>query len=147
MIHRLKYRNQLILAEPIGKLLGNTLTKKLVDFHPDLIIPVPLHITRLRQRSYNQALEIARPLAHQSGIPLDTATLLRIRATSPQQGLSAEDRRKNLRQAFKVSSSIAGKRVLLIDDVLTTGETARACSKALVAAGANEIRVVVFGRA
>ncbi len=146
-IQGLKYRNQLYLAKPLGQLLEEKIDNNCDDFEPDIIIPVPLHIKRLRQRNYNQALELARPLSKRTGLPVDISTLIRHRPTIPQQGLSARERKRNLRNAFSVSSAIPGQNILLIDDVITTGETVRACAKTLIDAGASEVRIAAVGRA
>lgn len=146
-IHRLKYRGQLTLARPLGDLVLTSLTERDKAFIPDKIIPVPLHIKRLRKRGYNQALEIARPIAKGLNVPLDVKMLQRVRHTPHQQGLSAKDRRKNLRNAFTLTSKPVAEKILLIDDVMTTGETLRECSRTLKNSGAQEIRVAVAGRA
>jgi ComF family protein len=146
-IHRLKYRNQLTLAEPLGELLVKTVTASDNHFVPDRIIPVPLHIKRLRQRGFNQALEIARPIARRMKVPVDTTLLQRVRETPHQQGLSATERRSNLRDAFSVTTKVPASKILLVDDVMTTGETVRECSRTLKAGGAIELQVAVVGRA
>lgn len=147
MIHRLKYRNQVILAESLSHIAINAFQKELTDYQPNLIIPVPLHLRKLRKRTYNQAIEIARPISRHLETPLDNKVLVRHKNTMPQQGLTADARRTNLRKAFFVMNSVKDKKILLADDVMTTGETVRACSKALVKAGAKEVRVVVIARA
>jgi ComF family protein len=146
-IHQLKYRNQLTLAKPLGQLLGKIVAAKDNAFVPDCIIPVPLHPDRLRGRGYNQALEVARPIARQLGSPIDTTLLQRSRNTQQQQGLSAIERKRNLRDAFSLVSKISTLKVLLIDDVMTTGETVRECSRTLLAGGVAEVQVAVVGRA
>ncbi|MBE0575968.1 MAG: ComF family protein [Desulfuromonadales bacterium] len=146
-IHKLKYRNRLALAKPLGQLLGKSIVAAGNGFAPDRIIPVPLHPRRLRQRGYNQALEVARPIAQQSGLLLDTTLLQRTRNTPQQQGLSATERRSNLRNAFTLTSRAPALRILLIDDVMTTGETVRECSRTLLAGGIDEVQVAVVGRA
>jgi ComF family protein len=146
-VQRLKYRGQLTLAKPLGQRLGKTLAGSGDSFAFDLIVPVPLHPNRLRARGFNQALEVARPIARQMSIPLDAALLQRIRKTPQQQGLSASARRSNLHNAFALTSKPSKLRILLIDDVMTTGETVRECSRTLVAGGAEEVQVAVVGRA
>lgn len=146
-LQRLKYRNQLALAKPLGQLLGNRLPQESESFAPHCVIPVPLHKKRLRQRGYNQALEIARPVARRLGIPIELDLLHRVRQTPPQQGLSATGRGSNLRNAFNLCAPAAGLRILLVDDVMTTGETVRECCRILLAGGAQEIQVAVVGRA
>jgi len=146
-IHKLKYRQQLFLAKPLGELLARSLADDLSAFRPDVLLPVPIHRQRLRRRGYNQALEIARPIARFTRVPIEAGLLLRIRPTPSQQGLPAQARRNNLREAFRVRGAVAGARILLVDDVMTTGETVRACSRELVQAGATDVRVAVVGRA
>ncbi|MFC4819988.1 ComF family protein [Dokdonella ginsengisoli] len=115
---------------------------------PALLIPVPLHTARLRERGYNQALELARPLARAFAIPLRADLLLRTRATPPQTGLDAKTRRRNLRGAFAVAvgATLPGH-VALVDDVMTTGATLRECARALRAAGVARVDVWALARA
>jgi len=110
------------------------------------IIPMPLHATRLGQRGYNQALELARPLARALGLPVDAAALVRQRATIAQTELDAAARRRNLRGAFTAAPQ-SGEVVLLIDDVVTTGATVREAARTLLRAGAGEVRVLAIARA
>ena len=146
-VHRLKYRNQVNLARPLGQLLGKVVEAAAGDFVPDSIVPVPLHPDRLRQRGYNQALEVARPIAQQLNVSIDTGLLQRVRRTPPQQGLSAIERRSNLRNAFDLTTAPSVKRILLVDDVMTTGETVRECCRTLLVGGIREVQVAVVGRA
>lgn len=146
-VHQLKYRNQLLLGRPLGELLATSIHNHLDEFIPDCVIPVPLHTKRLRARGYNQALEIARPIAKKLQAPLEPRLLQRVRNTPQQQGLSARERRQNLRGAFSINCEFKADKVLLVDDVMTTGETVRECSRVLLAHGAKEIRVAVAGRA
>lgn len=116
----------------------------------DAVVPVPLHRWRLLRRRYNQAAEIARPLAAASGLPYWPDALGRPRPTTSQAGKSSSGRRRNVAGAFEVSARwrgrIAGARLLLVDDVLTTGATAEGCARALKAAGAAQVGVVVIAR-
>lgn len=146
-IHQLKYRNQVNLAEPLGKPLGKSLEVAEVGFKPDCIIPVPLHPGRLKKRGYNQALEISRPLARKMQVPIDTTLLQRTLTTPPQQGLTAAERRSNLRNAFIVTTTPSARNILLVDDVMTTGETVRECCRVLMKSNIAEVRVAVIGRA
>jgi ComF family protein len=116
---------------------------------PDLIVPIPLHTSRLRERGYNQALELARPLAHALGIPLRHDLLQRARATQAQTGLDAKARRNNLRGAFALAddATVASAHVVLFDDVMTTGTTAREAARTLLRAGAARVDVWVLARA
>jgi len=115
---------------------------------PDALIPVPLHRTRLRERGYNQALELAQPLSRTLDVPLCADGLARIQATPAQTGLDAKARRRNLRGAFEVG---AGARltdhVALVDDVMTTGATLRECARVLRRAGVARVDVWALARA
>jgi len=145
-VQRFKYHGQLALEQPLGKLLGATLRARVLP-RPHLLVPVPLHIDRLRQRGYNQALQLARQIGREFDVPIAADLLQRVRATEPQQGLDAASRRGNLRGAFSVARPVLGRRVLLVDDVMTTGATARECAAALRCAGAAVVDVAVLGRA
>jgi ComF family protein len=114
----------------------------------DVIIPVPLHPQRLREREYNQSLLLANRLSRQTGIPLLLACLLRIRPTVPQTSLSKKERLTNLRGAFSVSKPayIQGKRILLVDDVFTTGTTLNECAKTLRRAGSGHVYGLTLAR-
>lgn len=115
--------------------------------HADAIVPVPLHVSRLRKRRYNQAAELARPLAARVGRAYLPDALIRTRATKPQAN-SPEARWENVRTAFALrrGAKVAGKRVVLVDDVFTTGATLRACARVLLTAGATEVNVAVLAR-
>lgn len=143
-IHQFKFNQRVGLDRPLAVLLDKALPAEL-DF--DLIVPVPLHRWRLQQRSYNQALLLARELARLRNSPVATDLLLKQVETDPQQELSARDRERNLNHVFQVQRQLNGERVLLVDDVMTTGATGRACGRVLLAAGASEVRVAVVGRA
>lgn len=113
----------------------------------DALVPLPLHRARLGERGYNQALELARPLARALDLPLRQDWLQRVRATAAQTGLDARARRRNLRGAFVADAAMRGQRVLLIDDVITTGSSMLEASRACRRAGAVEIRVLAAARA
>jgi ComF family protein len=116
----------------------------------DLIVPVPLHYFRLVRRGFNQSVWLAAALARRSRGDLVVDALKRVRATPIQGGLSAEGRRRNVQGAFRVRKSrealLNGKRILLVDDVLTTGATAEACSRVMKRAGANCVDVLTLAR-
>jgi ComF family protein len=114
----------------------------------DVVVPVPLHTARLRERGYNQAALLARELAQQAGLPIDEGTLVRKRATAPQVELNAKQRKENVHGAFYCSgNALTGKRVLLIDDVCTTGATLEACAVALYENGARSVQALTLARA
>lgn len=114
------------------------------------LVPVPLHRWRLWRRGYNQAADLARALSRLTGAPLAVDALVRRKATAPSQGMNRSERRDNLRGAFAVPparrAQVAGRRILLVDDVLTTGATAAACARALRRAGAASVGLVSFAR-
>ena len=116
----------------------------------DAVVPVPLHRLRLLSRRFNQAAEIARPLARDAGLDYLPDALIRTTHTTTQGGKSARGRRLNVRKAFEVSEAgrrrIKGRRILLVDDVLTTGATAEACARALIEAGARAVDLAVIAR-
>lgn len=116
----------------------------------DAVVPVPLHRWRLLRRRYNQAAELARPLARRAGIAFLPDALIRERATETQGGKSAGGRRRNVAGAFAVPErkrpQVEGRRILLIDDVLTTGATAHACARVLLAAGAARVDLAVIAK-
>ena len=114
----------------------------------DLILPVPLHVKRLRQRGFNQALDLARALFGEHEARIDPFILERCQWTESQTGLSGKERRKNLKNAFLVKQPerVKGKRVLLVDDIFTTGTTVNECARVLRGAGADEVRVFTLAR-
>ncbi len=148
LIHLYKYGGVKTLARPLGDLLAAALPR---DERFDLIAPVPLHWRRQWQRGFNQSELLARDLARRSGIPVVRA-LRRLRSTAAQAGLSNTRRRQNVARAFacrrgsRGAGRIEGKRVLLIDDVMTTGSTAAACALALKRAGAARVALLTVAR-
>ena len=138
-IIELKFNKKLIYA----KLLGTLMVEYLKNQHtlPECIIPVPLHRKRLQERGYNQALEIARPLAKQLKIPLLTTACRRIKPTSAQLHLPASARRRNVKGAFRVDEGFSFKHVAIVDDVVTTASTVAELSKILKQAGVQMIEV------
>jgi ComF family protein len=145
LIPDLKYRDALHLAPILGRLLAESLPATAAA-GIDCIIPMPLHPRRLRQRGYNQALEIARPVARILNQPLQARWLHRIRDTGPQSDLPENRRTANVRRAFRAGPEVAGLRLALVDDVLTTGSTADEAARALRAAGAERVEVWVVAR-
>lgn len=132
-------------------LLGGLMAASLPsEKQTDLLVPIPLHRRRLLKRRFNQSLLLASVVARKTGLVADPFVLERIRPTPSQGKLGRKDRDKNVRGAFQVrlqqKTPIAGKRILLIDDVLTTGATASACARELKKAGASEVGVLVFAR-
>jgi len=147
LIHLLKYHGFRPLAKPLAKQMAGLLE----EFEPgsfDLILPVPLHSKRQRLRGFNQSALLAEHLAQLHRIRLGTKDCFRIRDTRPQTGLRAAERRKNVAGAFTVSrpKAVRSRRVLLIDDVMTTGATVNACARALLEAGAQGVWVATLAR-
>jgi ComF family protein len=146
LVAGLKYHRRLELAHALGDLLATKLSD--VAERPDLLVPVPLHSSRLRERGYNQALEIARVVAARLNIPLQADAARRVRATATQTALPLKQRSRNVRNAFRVTADeVTGKHVALVDDVMTSGHTVNALAKALRRAGAREVSVWVVARA
>jgi ComF family protein len=143
LIQALKYGHQLALAAWLGHRLG----ERLVAADYDLLLPLPLHPSRLRTRGFNQSLEIARVTSKALAIPMNPGILTRIRATPPQAALPLKERGRNVRGAFECARDLAGKRILLVDDVMTTGSTLREAARILKLHGAGQITVAVAARA
>lgn len=129
------------LAKPLSGLL-----MELDIPDSDVIIPVPMTKSSLLKRGFNQSLLIAKEVSIIKGIPLDIDSLQKAKETLPQVGLRAEERVKNLKNVFSLKGDLRGKRVLLVDDVMTTGATLRECSKTLLKAGAIEVKGLVLAR-
>jgi ComF family protein len=143
-IHQFKFNQRVGLDRPLAKLLARVIAD---DGQFELIVPLPLHPRRLRQRCYNQSQLLAKEIGRLCGLPVASRLLLKQRDTPPQQSLSARDREVNLRSAFGMSRCLSGERVLLVDDVMTTGATASAAGRMLLQGGAGEVQVAVVGRA
>ncbi len=149
LVHGLKYRDRTDLAPMMAKWMlraGDGMVERC-----DGILPVPLHPSRMFSRKFNQAAELARHIAQQSGKGLLPATLVRIKRTRQQVGLGAAARQENVRGAFALGpgrdNEVFGKRLVLVDDVYTTGATVAAAAKVLRKAGAADITVLTFARA
>ena len=148
LVHALKYQDRTDLAPTMGRWMARAGTELLDG--ADVLIPVPLHWRRGWSRRYNQSGALARSIAGQSGVPVAVDTLRRVRPTQQQVGLSRADRARNVQGAFKVAADrtgqVHGRRVVLIDDVLTSGATVDACARALLRARAAQVDVLVFAR-
>ncbi|GAC1389236.1 MAG: hypothetical protein NVS4B11_18870 [Ktedonobacteraceae bacterium] len=141
-IHALKYDGVIRLAEPLGTLLAQTYLN--YGMQADMLVSVPLHSKRHKQRGYNHAYLLANVCSSTIGVPLRDDLLVRSRATSAQVGLNAYDRRQNVLGAFyctagRATESIYGRRIVIVDDVCTTGATLDACAAALFQAGAASV--------
>lgn len=147
LIQTLKFSNNLAYANVLGKLLAREIAMCYKNCSlPEAIIPVPLHKERLKERGFNQALEIARPISKELLIPLNHSCCGRVRNTEAQAMLGVEDRIPNVHNAFKCSK-LPYKHVAIVDDVVTTGSTVRELSKALIKAGAKQVDVWTVARA
>ena len=143
LIQALKYGHQLALAT----WFGHCLSREIDAAGHDLVLPLPLHPARLQTRGFNQSAEIARAISHALGIPMNASCLIRTRPTPPQAAQPLKERARNVRGAFECSADLGGKRVLLVDDVMTTGSTLRECARILKLHGAAQITAVVAARA
>jgi ComF family protein len=145
-IHQFKYRP----CRSLGKPIADWMAAHLLPIRSiDLVIPVPLHRTRLRQRGFNQAVLLAAALAKHFILPLCYDNLIRLRATRPQVELSGNERKKNVSGAFGLvrPEEVAGKSILLIDDVFTTGATMNECAGVLKKAGVSQVHALTAARA
>jgi ComF family protein len=149
LIHRLKYNRRVHHRRPLALLAVRRLTQFVAESGADLVIPVPLHVKRLRQRGFNQAVLLGEIVAREWGLPLMRRNMLRIRWTEPQINLSVAERAANVRGAFSIIEPllIRDRRIILVDDVYTTGSTVSECSRVLSDAGASEVFVVTIARA
>lgn len=148
LVHRLKYADRTDIAPALGGMMARAGAELAAEC--DVIVPVPLHRWRLWSRRFNQAMALAGHVASAQGRPLDPGCLARVKPTRSQVGLSRPQRGENLQGAFRVPDAartrLGGRRVLLVDDVITTGATANAASRALLRGGAASVDVLAFAR-
>ena len=148
MIHALKYRDRHDLARMMGRLMARAGADLLAD--ATLIAPVPLHRGRLWSRRFNQSALLARAVAEAASLPFAPDPLVRVRPTAHQVGLTADQRRRNVAGAFAVRAEwagrLAGQRLVLVDDVLTTGATVEGCARTARRAGVERVDALVFAR-
>ena len=147
LLPRFKFHADLGSGRLLAQLLGDAMVSWAGLEGIDRVVPLPLHRSRLAQRGYNQALELARPLARRFGLSLDVDALQRTRATAAQTQLDGPARKRNVRGAFIARGNLAGARVLLLDDVITTGATMREAAATLQRAGAAAVHVCAVARA
>ncbi|ARS37927.1 competence protein [Pontibacter actiniarum] len=149
LLHQLKYKGAQELGEHLGQRYGSLLSDYAYSQHFDLIVPVPLHKHKQRRRGYNQSECFARGLGQSMQLPCHGQVLARTADTGTQTRKSRFDRWQNVEQVFRVAKpeQVQGKRVLLVDDVMTTGATLEACAVALLAAGAAEVSVATIAAA
>jgi competence protein ComFC len=145
LIHLFKYGRVQTLSKPLGRLLARALPRE-QSF--DVIVPMPLHWRKRWQRGFNQAELLAREIGRRTHTPIENA-LRRVRNTESQAGLTSAKRRKNVSGAFQIDrrAALDGRRVLLIDDVMTTGATASSCARALKRSGARHVTLLTLARA
>jgi ComF family protein len=143
-IKKLKYSRRMDILPVMQHWLTRPACRELVDA-AEVLVPVPLHTRRLKERGFNQAVLLAQAFPEK---PLARETLVRVRHTPPQTGLNPKERRENVRKAFAVPrpEEVKGKTILLVDDVYTTGATVRECAKVLLKAGAREVNVLTVAR-
>jgi ComF family protein len=149
VVQKFKYGRRVSLGKPLGRLMAQGCREFLDTCAADMIIPVPLHPKRLRWRGFNQSVLLARQVSRAYNIPLDPFAVYRSKETPPQTQLTEAERRKNVRGIFSLNPQrpIDGKRVLLVDDVYTSGATVNECSRCLKQGGAKEVYVLTLARA
>lgn len=145
LIKELKFHHRLAAARLLGELWAEALAQR-PDPLPECLIPVPLHASRLRERGFNQALELAHPLCRRLDLPLAAHGVRRVRPTAPQSELAAPDRQANVHGAFVVRSDIQAHHVAILDDVVTTGSTVAELARLLKAKGVEKIEVWACAR-
>jgi ComF family protein len=146
LVQSLKYGGQLAVGRVLGHLAGSAVLERGLHLDVDMLLPVPLHPARLAERGFNQSLEIARWAGRRVGRPVVERALVRTRPTVPQVGLSLAARHANLGGAFASAAAVRGRRVVIVDDVVTTGSTVREAALSLRAAGAFSVDVWCVAR-
>lgn len=142
LITNLKFHNDLVSVKILGELLSDHLYIKYLNrMRPEVIVPVPLHSQRLRERGYNQALELSRPVARRLKLPLDVFSIIRVKNTLPQAQLPAKKRQQNIKRAFQIIQDFNYHHVAVVDDVITTGNTIFELCRCLSLMGVKRIDV------
>jgi ComF family protein len=148
LVHSLKYGDRLDLAPALGRWMAGAGREILAE--ADALVPVPLHWRRLWARRFNQSAALAKEISRENGIVLMQEVLQRVKPTPQQVGLSRPERERNVQGAFRVPAhargDVSGRRLILVDDVLTSGATVDACARSLLRAGAAHVDVLVFAR-
>ncbi len=148
LVHALKYGDRLDLAPMMGRWISRAGAELLAE--ADALVPVPLHWRRLWARRFNQSAMLAAAVSAESGVPVAAGALKRVKPTAQQVGLSRSERAANVQGAFRVPAegrgAVAGRRLVLVDDVLASGATVDGCARALLRAGAANVDVLIFAR-
>ena len=144
LILRLKHTDHMHISKILAQWMANCDKEMLKQC--DVLIPVPIHWTRLLSRRFNQAAVLSHAITKLTGIPTESRALKRIKSTPPQGHMNKADRKNNVKGAFKIMKDITGKTVLLIDDVFTTGATINECAKVLIKGGAKEVYVLTAAK-
>jgi competence protein ComFC len=144
-ILRLKYHRDIAMGEILARPLVTSLEK--LNWPVDLVVPVPASLARLKERGYNQVSLLARPVGLGLNIPYRSQALRKVRETRSQVGLTAEERRKNVKDVFRAEQrTVKGRTILVVDDITTTGSTVEECAKALCRAGARQVYGLTLAR-
>ena len=147
LLKRLKFNQNLTNAKVLGELLAKYVAIKYANLKfPNVLLPIPLHPKRIKQRGFNQTIELARPIAKLLKIPIEYKFCHRVRETLPQTMLPAHARRKNLQNAFYINANLTGMHIAVIEDVITTGSTIKSFCQALKQAGAHKIDIWCIAR-
>ena len=145
LIHKLKFHDKLAISRLLGYWLANTVVTKMEK--PDCLLPVPLHNKRMKQRGFNQSIEISRALKKAWEIPLEMDMVRRVRETQSQTGLDVKQRKKNMKGAFEVLGVINYQHVAIVDDVVTTGSTVNELARILKRNGVKKVSIYSVARA
>jgi ComF family protein len=153
LITEFKQHQKMVVGEVLGQLLARSYREHILTrgsqqqvSKPDLLLPMPLHASRLKLRGFNQAETIARVVSLQTDVAVDSQTCRRIKQTHDQKGLTAKDRRNNVKDAFEVTRTLQGLHVAIVDDVMTTAATVSALSLTLRRAGASFVEIIALAR-
>lgn len=148
LVYRLKYYDRMEIARPLGRWMARAGAELLEE--ADLLVPVPLHRWRLASRQFNQSMALAASVSELCGVPVEAQALARVKRSAPQVGLSRIQRAANMQGAFRVAPEhrhlVADRRIVLVDDVLTSGATSNAAARVLLRAGAAQVDLLVFAR-
>jgi ComF family protein len=149
IIHTLKYRNKFLIGIELGKMLAERRGSEISGWNIDVVVPIPLHRIKQNERGYNQSYYLSKGLSGKTGLKINTKVIKRIKYTESQTKIKRADRKKNIRNAFKVikKTDIKGLNILLVDDLITTGSTANECAKKLLQAGAASVYLAAIALA